>query len=134
MLLKQAAVGQMTRTLAFLIVLGFAATQTATLACNLLCAVPAAHSLSTGGCHAHSDHAAGVSVTAVPSRCDHEALGPWLTELGQPVPPSATVGRVPTADAAATNAPPSDSIRSPRWVLPESPPSLGSVRSSVLRI
>ena len=126
----------MTGALAFLIVLGIAVTQTATLTCDLLCAAPAATVAShgTGGCHAHADNAAGVRLTAIPSRCDHGALGPWLVETGQRAPHAVTLATLPSTDGVVTTDSSTRSAHSLPWLVLESPPPLGCARSTILRI
>lgn len=124
----------MTRMVALLIVLGLASAQAASLTCDLLCAAPAAASHSAGGCHANADGAAGLRLTAVPSRCDHGGLGPWLVEIGQQALRSVIEAAVQSTDGAVTSELSIGSAHSLPWLLLESPPPLGRARSSILRI
>ena len=124
----------MTRMVALLIVLGIAGAQAASLTCDLLCAAPAAASHSADGCHAHADEAAGLRLTAVPSRCDHGGLGPWLVDVGQLAPRSVIEVIVQRTDGAVTSELSIGSAHSLPWLLVESPPHLGRARSSILRI
>ena len=123
----------MTRMVALLIVLGIVGAQAASLTCDLLCAAPAAAGHSADGCHAQADQAAGLRLTAVPSRCDHGGLGPWLVEVGQQAPRSAIEAVVQSTDGAVTSELSLGSVHSP-WLLLEAPPPLGRARSSILRI
>lgn len=125
----------MTRIVAILTVLGIAGAQAASLTCDLLCApAPTVASHGTGGCHAHADNAAGMRLTSVPSRCDHDGLGPWLVEPGQRAPQSVTLATLPSTDRVVTSDVSIRSAHSLRWLLLESPPPLGGARSTILRI
>jgi hypothetical protein len=128
----------MTRMVALLIVLGIAGAQAASLTCDLLCAAPAAASHSADGCHsdadADADEAAGLRLTAVPSRCDHGGLGPWLVDVGQRAPRSVIEAAVQSTDGAVTSELSIGSAHSLLWFLLESPPPLGRARITILRI
>lgn len=123
----------MTRMTALLVVMVIAGAQASAFACELVCAGSAAVSHAEGGCHVDSEDAAGLRVVPAPAPCHYEAIGPWLTDVGQSVSTSVMAGTVPTADRAGTNTPPTDSTGSLPWLRPESPP-LRSVRPSILRI
>jgi hypothetical protein len=124
----------MTRVTALLVVMVIAGAQASALTCDLVCAA-AAVSARADGCHAHTDDATGLRVAPAPAApCDHAVVSPWLAEVRQLAPKSILAAAVPTADAVGTNAPPTDSTNPRRWRLPESPPPLGSVRPSILRI
>ena len=123
----------MTRITALLLVMLIAGAQASAFACELACAA-AAVSDPAGACHVDSEDAAGLRVAPASAPCHHEAVGPWLTEVGQPVSMSVMAATGPTVDTAGTTAPPTESAYSLRWLLAESPPHLGLVRPSVLRI
>jgi hypothetical protein len=124
----------MTRITALVVVMVIAGGQASEITCGLVCAASAAVSDRAGGCHADLDDATGLRVTPVSTPCDHAAVGPWLSEVGQPAPKSVITATVLIADAVRTNAAPTESTNSLRRSTPESPPPLGSVRPSILRI
>jgi len=124
----------MTRITTLLLVMLIAGAQASAFACELACAGAAAVSDPARACHVDSEDAAGLRVTPASAPCHHEAAGPWLTEVGQPVSTSVMAATGPTVDTAGTTAPPTESAYSLRWLLAESPPHLGLVRPSVLRI
>jgi hypothetical protein len=123
----------MTRMVALLVVMGIAGAHAAALTCELACATPVAASHHAAGCHAHAADAAELRVTTVPALCHHEAIEPGVSELAQQAP-KAVVATVAYTVEAATSAPSSESARSPRWLLVESPPPLGWARPAILRI
>jgi hypothetical protein len=124
----------MTRITALFVVMVIAGAQASAVTCGVVCAASAVVSDRAGGCHADVDDATGLRVTPVSTSCHHEAVGPWLTGVGPSAPKSVMAATVLTGDAIGTNAPPTDSTISLRWPLPESPPTFGSVRPSILRI
>ena len=127
----------MTRITTLLLVMLIAGAQASAFACELACAGAAAVSDPASACHVDSvdsEDAAGLRVMPASAPCHHEAVGPWITEVGQPVSTSVMAATGPTVDTAGTTAPPTESAYSLRWLLAESPPHLGLVRPSVLRI
>ena len=124
----------MIRMTTLLVVMVIAGAQASVLTCDLVCAASAAVSARADGCHAHPVDATGLRVTPAPAPCDHAVVGPWLAEVGQLDPKSVMAAAVPTVHTVGTNAAATDSTNSLRWLLSASPPPLGSVRPSILRI
>ena len=123
----------MTRKTALLVVMMIAGAQVSALTCELVCAASAVSDRGDG-CHAEAADATGFRVVPVPAPCHHGAVGLWLTDVVQPGPKSVVAAAVLTADTVGTNPPPTDSTNPRRWPLPKSPPPLGSVGPSILRI
>ena len=123
----------MIRVTALLVATVMAGAQASAITCGVVCAASALLSRVADGCHIEADDAAGLRVTPVSTLCHDEAVGYWVSGAGRSATKSVMAATVLIADPVRTNAPPTDSTGSVRRS-PESPPPLGSLRPSILRI